>query len=630
MNYDDHYARWSYEQLLLQQPHVEFGGLWRIGWQYFVVCPRLETARTVDGKDLPGWFHNECRVITAPIEIVASCPLGAERVPERTASERAALAGAPRTLRDVLVDMSLALSRNFPPFTVRFGNQKVEVVTKESLTPEELDQARHAYAVLGHGGDLHFETDVAWESAKEPFRRAGVQGDLDLIPSRRLPSCFGHALRSQLEEDEDFWVDNRDMVLATPHNDPNALLPDGWTSSKKLGCFVEATAFLPKNMRTYLSLYDTVHIALPITTTFQSSCKAMGVMPEEIHKLMEMGRVKIVLPQAIDRYHPDWLSEASERAPQSLLLSRRLAAATIVGARRRLPLLYPPLSVAERYTLLHVLLAKAKDIVGSGKEPQFVRSLQYLGTMWTQVEWAIQSRGAMGNTVAGVGGLAASLFEQLSGRDLRLEFFGVGNKVSWASALGSHVFPFQSREHGYDESALCDFVAGMYNFSPKSSTAPPPILAAVADMLSINNDVPVLDFAADFSSATINRLREIVLKLAGDNPTPEAMEDAIRLFNADVRRYEKRPDRLKRINMVGIFAGIAGVSGVLDPTMERIVPLIGSILGPILDIVVEEVPRCYEGPGKIVDFLNSALAGQRNAGAVLVARTRNDVARLKT
>lgn len=631
MNYDDHYARWSYEQLLLQQPHIEFGGLWRIGWRHFVICPQFQAARTIDGEDLAGWFHNKCRVITAPIEIVASCPLGAERVPERTAAERVALVGAPRTIRDVLVEMSLALSHDFPPFTIRFGNQKVTVATKESLTSEKIEQARSAYAMLGHYGDLNFETDAAWESEKEPFRISGAQGDLDLIPSRRLPSCFGYDLRALLEEDEDFWVDNRHLVLATPHNDPNTLLPEGWASSKKLSCFVEATAFLPENMRTYLSLYDTVHLALPINTTFRLGCQAMGVTPKELHKLMEMGRVKIILPQAIDRYLPDWLSEAAERAPQSLLLSRRLAAATIVDARRRIPFLYPPLSVAERYILLHVLLAKAKDIVGSEKEPQFVQSLKHLGAVWAQVEWAVQSRGAMGSTVAGVGGLAATLFEHFSGRDLRLEFWGVGNKVSWATALGSHVFPFKSEDQGYDESALCDFAAGMYSSSlkGKSNTAPPAILAAVADLLAIDNDVPVLDFAGEFSSATISRLREFVLGLVRNNSTPEAMEDAIRSFNADVRHYEKRADRLKRINLVGILAGIVGASGVLDPTMERIVPLVANVLSSIVGIVIEEVPRRYEGPGKIVDFLNSALAGQTNAGTVLVARTRSDVARLR-
>ncbi len=631
MNYDDHYARWSYEQLLLQQPHVEFGGLWRIEWRHFVICPQLQAARTVDGGDLAGWFHNECRVITAPIEIVASCPLGAERVPERTATERAALTGAPRTLRDVLVDMGLALSRDFPPFTVRSVDQKIVIITKELLASEQIAEARAAFATLGNYGDLRFEADSAWENDQEAFRSSAMQGDIDLIPSRRLPTCFGRALRSLLEEDEDFWVDNRNRILATPHNDPGALLPDGWTSSKKLSCFVEVTAFPPENMRTYLSLYDTVHLAPRINTTFQAGCGAMGVTPKELHKLMEMGRVKIVLPQAIDRYLPDWLSEAAEIAPQSLLLSRRLAAATIVDARRRIPFLYPPLSVAHRYILLHVLLAKAKDIVGSEKELQFVQSLKRLGAMWAQVEWAVQSRGAMGNTFVGVGDLAATLFEHLSGRDLRLEFWGVGNKVSWAAALGSHIFPFKSEDQGYDESALCDFVAGMYGSSlkGKSNTAPPAILTAVADLLAIDNDAPVLDFAEEFSSATISRLRELVLKLARENPTPDAMEDAIRSFNADVRRYEKRPDRLRSVNLVGMLADIAGASGVLHPTMERIVPLAGNVVSSMLAIAIEEMPRRYEAPGKIVDFLNSALAGQTNAGTVLVARTRKDVARLK-
>lgn len=635
---NDHYARWSYEQLLLQQPHIAFSGLWRLDWRYFVVCPTLETARTVEGKDLAKWFHNNCRVVTAPIVIVASCPPSAERVPERTAAERVALVGAPRSTRDVLVDMDLALSKHFPPFTIRpVGAKfvlvtKVVLVTKEPLNASQADEAQTAFASFGYG-TLDFETDPAWDSKSDAFRDQGGQGDLYLLPSRRLPTCFGSSLRSLLEEDEDFWVDNKNQVLASLHTDPNSLLPETWTSSKGLSCFVEATVLHPENIRRYLSLYNTVHLALPIAERFQLACEAMGVKPMELRKLVEMGRLKIVLPQALDRYRPDWLSEVADNAPQGLLFSRRLAAAAIADARRRIPYLYPPLGPADRYLLLHRLLTNSRKIVGADKEEPFVAGLRYLSSTWAQMEQSIQYRGAIGTTALGIGGFSAMLFEHFTGRDLRLEFWGAGLKVSWAAALGSHAFPYKSEEYDYDETALCDLVASVYSTTPnvKIRTAPPRALAAVADILVIDNDVPVLDFAENFSSATINRVRKFILKIIEDNPTTESVEAAIRSFNKEVRHYEKRADRLQRVNIIGFLAGLAVASGeVVNPDIARLVPLVGEALGFFLRTFIDKAPRRYERVGAFVDFLNSVLAGRKNPDAVLVAHTRKDVAALKT
>ncbi|MDA8153507.1 MAG: hypothetical protein M0003_12525 [Acidithiobacillus sp.] len=631
MDYDDRYARWSYEQLLLQQPHVAYEGLWRIDWYHFIVCPNLETAKAADGSDLATWFNNNCCVIGARIEMVISCPPGAERVPERTAEDRAALIGAPRNRRDILVDMGLILPKTFPPFTIRFSDGNVVLVTKECLDLSQKEEAHKAFLSVGYG-TLRFDTDPIWDSEKDDFRNLGRQGDLDLLPSRRLPTRIGSSLRLLLEEDEDFWIDNRDQVLAAPHMDPNSLLPETWQSSKHTSCFVEATALPPHNIRTYLSIYDTVHLALPIAEQFPQACEAMGVTPTELRKLVEIGRLKIVLPQPLDRYRPDWLSNLADNAPHGLLFSRRLAAATIVDARRRIPLLHPPLGPSDRYLLVHTLLANSGKLVTADKEKQLVASLKYLSSAWAQTEWLVQSRGAMGITTLGVGGLSATLFEGVTGRDLRLEFWSAGLKVSWAAALGSHAFPFKSEGHNYDETAYCDFVASVY--SPiknlNVSTVPPLALTAVEDILAIDNDVPVLDFAEEFSSVTIRRLRDFVFNISKDNLDKESLDSAIRSFNREVRHYEKRADRLKYVDIVGLLAGgLTAAGAVVNPDIARMIPLAGQILGILLRIAVDEAPRRYEDAGRIVDFLNAVLAFQSNSDAVLVARARKDVAALK-
>jgi hypothetical protein len=435
--YDDHYARWSYEQLLMQQPHIDFHGLWRKGYHHYILCPDVESARTAEGEDLRRWFDHSCRAITAPVELVASCPPDAERVPERSSAERALLAGAPRNRRDLLVDLGLLLPLEFPPFTIDNPDADIVMVTHRALTPDETAQTRSAYTSLGYHVPLKFSVDTKRNPEHEEFRHSVGQGDIALIPSRRLASKAGRELRFLVEDDEQFWVENRNAVLTTFHTKPATLLPDAWASTRSLSCLVDATVFAPDNMRAYLSLYDTVYLALPIASAFEQNCAALGVTSGELLQLVQTGRVKVILPQSVDRYPVQWLNSAAEAASGNLLLSRRLAAATISDARRRMPFLFAPLSPTERYGLLHALAIHAQDLVGEAKRQQFVRFVAELGSAWSQAEWSVQSRGAMGTSHVGIGCVASAIYEQVTGQDLRLELWTAAQKVEWAAALGA-------------------------------------------------------------------------------------------------------------------------------------------------------------------------------------------------
>lgn len=629
MVYDDHYARWSYEQLILQQPHIVFGGLWRLGQQHYVLCPTVETEKTAGGEDLRGWFDQKCRVITAAIQIVSSLPQNTERVPERTALDRALLAGAPRNRRAVLVDLGLALPPEFPPFTVDNPGTDIVVVTAHQLSLEETEQVKEAYAAIGYFNPVGFSVDPTRRPEEEKFRFEFGQGDIDLLPSRRAANTCGRDLRFLMEEDEQFWVQHRSELFASFPSARRDLLPAEWNATASLGCLVDATVSAPENIRGYLSLYDTVYLALPLLGRFDSSCSALGVTSDELLKLTECGRVKILLPQSIDRYPTRWLSSVAESAPKSLLLSRRLAAATISDSQQRIPFLYPPLSPAERHTLLHALAVHADEFVGVARRGRFIRVLAELGENWAQAEWSVQSRGAMGTSHVGIGGIAAAIYEQLTGRDLRLELWSAAQKVEWAAALHAHAFP--STSDGYDETNACDLVAGVYGPSVgrQALTASHTTISVVSDLLAIDNKVSVVDFAREFSSADIRRLRKLVSRLARENVDADFLRDAIATFNAEVRRYEKRPDLLKSLNVVGLFSAGAVAAGCIDPSVQKLVPLAGIVLGFLVNRMLDEAPRYSAVAGGVIDFCNSVLTGRMNPDAVLVARVRKDVARMK-
>lgn len=631
--YDDHYARWSYEQLLLQQPHISFEGLWRLGFLHYIVCPSLDTARTLDGETLRAWFDHKCRVITAPVQLVAACPDGAEKVPERSAEDRAVLAGAPRTRRDALVDMSVALPPEFPAFTIDNPGGDVVLVTNRPLTADEQSQAESTYRRLGHFAPLHFGTDAKRNFEQEKFRfnlAPLSQGDINLIPSRRLGSSVGRALRFLVEEDEQIWVRQGHALLAALDSTPDGLLPDSWVTSRKLSCLVDATVFAPENLRTYLSLYDTVCLTVPLETEFDKNLAALGVKPDELLSVVQTGRVRLLLPQALDRYPRRWLSAVAETAPQNMMLSRRLAAATIADARRRVPLLYPPLAPRERYALLHALSVHAEELVGATRKETFIKLVGKLGDSWSGAEWAVQTRGAMGTAHHGIGMIAAEIYERVTGRDLRIELWSASQKVEWAAALSAHAFP--SAAHGHDEANACDLVSGLYGptGARRSVVAPLAALSAINDLLAIDNRVSIVHFAKEFSSAEVNRLRDLVLRLTRENVDPDYLAHAIDGFNAEVRRYEKRPDLLKSVNVVGFFSAGAVAAGAVDPEIQKVVPLAGMLLGFVVNRIIDELPRYSATGGRVVDFLNSALTGRASPDAVLVARARREIGRLKT
>jgi hypothetical protein len=159
--------------------------------------------------------------------------------------------------------------------------------------------------------------------------------------------------------------------------------------------------------------------------------------------------------------------------------------------------------------------------------------------------------------------------------------------------------------------------------------APQAALSTIKDLLAIDNRVSVVEFAREFSSADIQRLRDLVLRLTRENIDPDYLNDAIQKFNAEVRHYEKRPDLLKSLNLVGLISAGVVATGVVDPSIQKLVPLAGILLGFLVNRIIDEVPRYSGSVGSLVDFLNSVLALKANAGAVLVARARKDIARLK-
>lgn len=412
----DWYARCSYERLLLQQPQVRIQGLWLLKDLYYAVCPDLRTAVTIDGKPLGSWFDESCRVVGAPLTLVETVPEGAEAVPTRSAEELAIGCGEPNNTRGVFVDLHLALPPEFPNFNIDWNGTRAVVRVPRALSSEEESELHRTCERLALP-PFQVEVVPGVDAQQQPFRFAVGHGDIELIPSRRLGSSVPTSLRELVEADDDYWSTTRMKILAsTDFAHPNEVLPQGFVPAG-LGCLVNASVFPPENIRNYLSLYDTVFLVAPLGDQMTSQCQALGVTDTELVDLIELGRVRLLLPQSLDRYAVNWLARIAEAAPNNVIMSRRLAAATVVDTRRRWPLFYPPLAVEDRRAVLDGLTHALGDMARGSPLEVWLRVVRdTLTQSWTGTEAGLNGRGAMGTAHVGVPSFAAKLYEALRGR----------------------------------------------------------------------------------------------------------------------------------------------------------------------------------------------------------------------
>ncbi len=268
------------------------------------------------------------------------------------------------------------------------------------------------------------------------------------------------------------------------------MLPASFARTKT-ACLVNAAVFAPKNLRIYLTLYDVVYLIAPLAEKLDPHLAALSASKSEVLELLRIGRLRLVVPQAIDRYDSHWLGEAAEAAPHALLLSRRLAAASLLETRRRWPIFFAPIGIDERVAILSVL-AKAVDHVPNRTKLWFSSLLETLTVNWLDGELNVNHQGAMGTSICGVPELAAALVRRARGHDARLEFWSAGMDVEWAAALGAAVCP--KGADAYSEDGLVELIAGLFSVAGHEGVVvvAPEAFVALDEILAVDSDVPLV------------------------------------------------------------------------------------------------------------------------------------------
>jgi hypothetical protein len=463
-----------------------------------------------------------------------------------------------RTPADVQADLGLALPSSFSAFVARALGDVLIISLERSPDAEEQSRLEQAFQSLGMCERLVVNVD----SQVRPlaFRPARASGDRSIRPTRVFGGTLPQRLKWAHEDDEDFWVEHRRRLLtSSDFPGPDSVLPDAWKRGG-LSCLIDGTTDSPPNLRNYLSIYRSVTLAAPLEACLEKACAGMGASPKELTELAALGRLRLLLPQPIDRYPLDWVGALAETAPGALLFTRRLSAATMVDARNRFPFLYPAVEFDDKHRALRAISElAAREPAGSPTAAWLEGLIETLGHSWRWAEVVLHREGATGMSQLGIAALASAVYNRFRGRDSTLEIQLAGRAVEWAAALGASVCPTETE--GYSDEPASSLVAAFHtgSLSRAIPTVDPAIHHLVGDLLSIDDDTPVVSFAMAFGGADIDRLRNLVETMAREHVTPDDLAEAVSKFNAAVRAYEPRADRIRslRVASLGLAAGIA-------------------------------------------------------------------------
>ncbi|WP_163575189.1 hypothetical protein [Halomonas faecis] len=601
-------ARYAYESLILMQSHIEFAGLWTKGDRFLISCPSLDkNPLTSDGKPLRDWFHYSCRPVCCPVEIASDVPEGYEQINERSESELARLFGEPLTLSELYRELYITLPKSFPLSAIESGAGKVVVSVNRLLTQNEENEMNIAFANIG----IDFDIEVVDPSEhSEPNKDKALKESSDkltLILSERIKDRVPNSVLSSYEEDEEFWVDNRVNVFSSDIYSREDVLQPSFLKTTS-ACFIDATAFPPKNIRNYLPIYQRLVISMPLATHFVSALEAFNVHETELLDLVARGRVQFILPQSIQRYNLNFIAKAIEIDPNSVLLSRRLAAASVAETRARLPFLYPPFGASAKRDLLRLLVSVSEPKI----KPVGEVLARSLAQGWVGMERNISNRGGMGTANNGIGTILGELIHTMSGRDLRLELITSSMSVEWAAAVGATYCPIENE--GYSDFNAANLCASLYSgvenaplLNPVKSLEP-----FMEGLLTLNNDAPVLEVDDVFTSSDIDRLGGYLRGVTGlEDPSEE-----IAALNERIRRFEHNQDRINRLDILGL----GGVAVATAMTGNPYVPF-GLW---IAQYILKNADPSRDIGGKAIDWIR-AMNTRSSTDAVLVSRLRSKI-----
>lgn len=604
-------ARLTFAIFLIAEPSALVEGLFEKDGSFWIVCPNLATTRA-DGKTIAEWFAYSVRPAAHPIDLRAKRPEGARLLEPCSPDEMADGYGIARSLEAERRFLAMLLPTGFPLDGIRVDDRELYVQVERELTAAETESLHAALDRTGEALPVHVEVTGG---APKAYKR----GDgIDLTPVRLLSGTLPEVVRASTEEDEAFWRDNYRRVLRGQLPLAAIVSPRDPTAP---ACLV-ATTFPTENVRSYLSLYSSVVLHLPLADRVDSVLQTLGISRRDLLSLVSSGHVSFVAPQSIDRYDASFLADILSVSRTAVTLSRRLAAAAWADQFARNPIFTPPSDVLHRRAILRVIgriADAAKDPHFSGYLRAFARSLS---EAWQFQEYSLHTRGAMAALNGPLARVATGVMEYLSGKNFFIELGSSATSIEWASALGLHYAPFVS--DSFSELGHCEVLLAFNTGAVRGRPLAQPTEFKVAeDLLVLDMDADVNSLVRDLGTGDLARFRTLVRDLAVPCRPQEELADLVRDWNDQVRRYSNRRDRVRSMGLVGAALGAATALGV--PPLQA---LSAALVPALVTLFHEELAAVSASVGIALDEANAKLAMVSidsrpiHRDAVLLARMR--------
>lgn len=598
------WALWATRRLRFIHPELTLT-LYGKDWNF-----TLHVANCDDGTfpALAEYFDKSVRPMTCNIRLSQQTPQAG--VPIKKIDDYEAelwLNGEPLPTQEFNNLLSLA-EPTLPDGSIDFDNNQDTWVFRSftSLTDDEKASVQRATTKVGIIGPVNF-VKVSPPSVPPliPVAISKRQGDLNLITSRHLKHAPG-TLKNLVHQDEDEW-----RGFLSRRAKQEIVTPDPAHTSN-FACLYDVEHCGDSRLCELLTIYDRIDI-MPERHSFEWSTKHKVPLPD-LQELVRLKRIRIILPYSVADYPATLLEAVAEVDRSSIVLSRALAAKTIARGQMKEPLLYAPLTSAQRAAVLSAMSYSVTD-------ERYRGLLSSYGQLFSGQHDMFMMRGALASLGFGVGAYLGDIFFKLGNKDARIELMTCGAGIEWALGLGASYIP---RDYGgFDETWNSQIIA---SYLGKTRLPPSDPIAnrmhVVSDGLLAVSGVPPLEVARNFHSLPASRFRNLARRLMEDAPNASELQYAVDQINADVKHFERRAERLASWKVGALF------NGAISAAVQDGWPIIASAGAAWLYAMLEQkIPVQLRDELADARAMLTGLATGSSLDAVVVSRSRKAIAK---
>lgn len=541
----------NYEAFIIQKYKFNHRGLFHDEENIYAVIDNCEECNT-SLDEIQGVYNYEFKTagVLGPI-FVGKIKSNFIKIDFRNIYEKINLFGQSFNSSDFNNNISMTIPPSFHPFHVNmsWSDNTFTFTFNKTLTQSETDEIILLCESLGfYGYNYIINIDHELPDYKYKKKESNVQDNLTLDASRYLKNNQPKEILEKYEEDQDFWVEKRVNIFSDTSFTRDECLIDSFKNSQNR-CFVDASIFPRNNIREYVSLYDTVIIAIPLndTSNSQNFYDIFKINKIELLELVRRGRIKFVAYQNLQRYDSTFLADVLSVDPECVLFSRRLAAASLLAIREKTGLFGISFDSDTQYKIL-------KEFYNSNNDDLKILA-ESLSKNIAFIEYGVNQRGALGVSQFCGASFAAEIYNS-RGRDYSIELMTSAMSLEFSLGLGAHHFPFENTD--YSEVNACKILDGIYNGvqQSKNEIREVEIQNLLSNVFTIKNDMNVLELDDILTKYSRRMIPEILGEYV--NLTPEELSFKIYSLNKEIRKIENKRENLTFLDLSGFVPAVAG------------------------------------------------------------------------